>query len=129
MNGVYCKLTPQVNPFLFFPLFFLVLSLSTPPPYPSAPRPLYHSPQNRLAAGPSRDRRGRSREAPSTMISARPKYSTTAPAGFSASLPENPRKEFRSPAARPSGRSGGGAVSTPHRISSSRRRARAGGRK
>ncbi len=56
------------------------------------------------------------------MISARPKYSTTSPAQFSSALPENPRKDYNSPSARPSGRSGGGpAVSTPHRVSSSRR--------
>ena len=53
---------------------------------------------------------------------ARPKYSTTAPARFSSDLPENPRKEFRDPTARPSGQSGGVAVHTPHRVSSSIRR-------
>ena len=53
---------------------------------------------------------------------ARPKYSTTAPGRFSSTLPENPRKEYRSPEARPPGRSGGGpVVSTSHRVSSSRR--------
>ena len=53
---------------------------------------------------------------------ARPKYSTTSPARFSAALPENPRKEFNSEEARPSGRSGGGEpVSTLHRVSTSRR--------
>ena len=54
--------------------------------------------------------------------SARAKYSTTAPGQFRSDLPENPRKEYRSADARPSGRSGGGpAVSTPHRVSASRR--------
>jgi len=55
----------------------------------------------------------------------RSKYSTTSPARFSSALPENPRKEYNVAEARPSGRSGGGEpVSTPHRVSSSRRRAR-----
>jgi hypothetical protein len=54
---------------------------------------------------------------------ARAKYQTTAPARFSASLPENPRKDYNEPDARPPGRSGGGPpVSTPHRVSSSRRK-------
>lgn len=52
---------------------------------------------------------------------ARAKYQTTAPAGFSSALPQNPRKDYADPAARPSGRSGGGTVNTPHRVSSSRR--------
>ena len=52
---------------------------------------------------------------------ARPKYSETAPARFSSDLPENPRKEFRDPTARPPGKSGGVAAITPHRVSSSRR--------
>ena len=53
---------------------------------------------------------------------ARPKLSSTAPAFFSESDPENPRKDFNDPSARPSGRSGGPpAVSTPHRVSTSRR--------
>ena len=56
---------------------------------------------------------------------ARPKYSSTAPADFSSGLPRNPRKEYRSEEARPSGRSGGGpAVSNPHRVSASRRAGR-----
>ena len=54
---------------------------------------------------------------------ARAKYQTTAPAEFSDSEPENPRKNFRDPNARPSGRSGGGEAHTPHRVSSSRRKA------
>ena len=53
---------------------------------------------------------------------ARPKYSTTAPSEFSSDLPQNPRKEFRDPTARPPGKSGGVAVFTPHRVSSSIRR-------
>lgn len=53
---------------------------------------------------------------------ARPKYSSTSPAYFSSDLSVNPRKEYNSSEARPSGRSGGGpSVSTPHRVSSSRR--------
>ena len=53
---------------------------------------------------------------------ARAKYQTTAPAEFSSSLPVNPRKDYTDPDARPPGRSGGGPpVSTPHRVSSSRR--------
>jgi hypothetical protein len=54
---------------------------------------------------------------------ARAKYQTTAPAEFSSSLPVNPRKDYTDPDARPPGRSGGGPpVSTPHRVSSSRRK-------
>jgi hypothetical protein len=53
---------------------------------------------------------------------ARAKYQTTAPAAFSSDLPENPRKQYRSPEARPSGRSGGVPCDTPHRVSSSVRR-------
>lgn len=59
---------------------------------------------------------------------ARPKYSSTAPSEFRSDLPENSRKNYNSASARPSGRSGGVAVSTPHRISSSRRRSRKEGR-
>lgn len=54
---------------------------------------------------------------------ARPKFSSTSPGYFTDDQPENPRKEFRSPGARPPGRSGGGPpVSTPHRVSSSIRK-------
>ena len=60
---------------------------------------------------------------------ARPKYSSTAPAEFSSSLPRNPRKEFQRPerAFDTPGkrRLGEFAVSTPHRVSASRRRKRA----
>ena len=53
---------------------------------------------------------------------ARPKFQTTSPAYFSDSDPENPRKDYNDKSARPPGRSGGApAVSTPHRVSSSRR--------
>jgi hypothetical protein len=53
---------------------------------------------------------------------ARAKYQDSgAPPEFSSSLPQNSRKEYNSAEARPSGRSGGGSVSTPHRVSSSRR--------
>jgi hypothetical protein len=55
---------------------------------------------------------------------ARPKFATNAPAFFSDSDPENPRKEYKSEAARPSGSSGGGEVDTPHRVSSRKRGAR-----
>jgi hypothetical protein len=55
--------------------------------------------------------------------SPRPKYSTTSPARFSPNLAANPRKEYDSPDARPPGRSGGGPpVSTPHRVSTSKRK-------
>ena len=54
--------------------------------------------------------------------SVRPKYSTTAPARFSSDLPENPRKQYRSPEARPPGCSGGVPCDTPHRVSSSIRK-------
>lgn len=60
---------------------------------------------------------------------ARPKYSSTAPAGFSSSLPENPRKDYDDPSARPSGRSGGGECPTPHRNSSSVRKGERGAKK
>jgi len=60
---------------------------------------------------------------------ARPKYSSTAPSGFHSDLPQNPRKEFRDPTARPSGKSGGVAVDTPHRVSSSRRGKKKEGRR
>ena len=56
--------------------------------------------------------------------SPRPKYQSTSPARFDPSLPENSRKEYKSAEARPSGRSGGAPVSTPHRVSASRRRSR-----
>lgn len=60
---------------------------------------------------------------------ARPKYSSTAPSEFRSDLPENSRKDYRSASARPPGRSGGGPpVSTPHRVSASRRRSRKEGR-
>jgi hypothetical protein len=60
---------------------------------------------------------------------ARAKYQSTAPPEFRSSLPVNPRKEYNSAEARPSGRSGGGpAVSTPHRVSASRRGKRKAGR-
>lgn len=53
-------------------------------------------------------------------MTARAKFQSTAPAQFTTDQPENPRKNFRDPSARPSGRSGGGpAVSTPHRVSAS----------
>jgi hypothetical protein len=52
---------------------------------------------------------------------ARAKYQTTAPAEFRGSLTENPRKDYNSPGARPSGKSGGVVAHTPHRVSSSRR--------
>ena len=54
---------------------------------------------------------------------ARPKFSTTAPAYFEANQTENPRKNYHSREARPPGRSGGAPpVSTPHRVSSSIRK-------
>jgi hypothetical protein len=54
---------------------------------------------------------------------ARPKFSTTAPAYFEANQTENPRKSYHSREARPPGRSGGAPpVSTPHRVSSSIRK-------
>lgn len=54
---------------------------------------------------------------------ARPKFSSTAPAYFTEDQPRNPRKDYDSPSARPPGRSGGApAVSTPHRVSSSIRK-------
>ena len=57
------------------------------------------------------------------MSTARAKYQATAPAEFSSDLPVNLRKDFHDPSARPPGRSGGGIpVSTPHRVSSSRRK-------
>jgi hypothetical protein len=63
-------------------------------------------------------------------ISVRPKYSSTAPAEFSSSLPQNPRKDYNDPSARPPGRSGGGpAVSTPHRVSSSTRKSKSRSRR
>jgi hypothetical protein len=57
---------------------------------------------------------------------ARAKYQDSgAPPEFRSSLPVNPRKEYNSAEARPSGRSGGGpAVSTPHRVSSSIRKSK-----
>jgi len=64
------------------------------------------------------------------MSTARAKYQTTAPAEFSSALPENPRKQYRSPSARPPGRSGGApSVSTPHRVSSSIRRGKKASRR
>ena len=64
----------------------------------------------------------------------RAKYqSSGSPAEFSPDLPQNPRKNFRDPAARPPGRSGGVRADTPHRVSSSTRRSsrsrRSGGRR
>ena len=62
---------------------------------------------------------------------ARAKYqSSGAPAQFHSDLPENPRKEFRDPTARPPGKSGGVVAHTPHRVSSSiRKTARKAGRR
>ena len=60
---------------------------------------------------------------------ARPKFSTTSPAFFTSDQPENPRKNFRSAEARPPGRSGGVAVSTPHRVSSSIRKGKKASRR
>jgi hypothetical protein len=52
---------------------------------------------------------------------ARPKFQTTSPGYFAPDQPENPRKNYHADA-RPPGRSGGGEpVSTPHRVSSSKR--------
>lgn len=45
----------------------------------------------------------------------RGKVSTVAPAGFSDSRPANSRKEYKEPSARPSGRSGKGAVESSPR--------------
>lgn len=61
---------------------------------------------------------------------ARPKYDSTAPSEFRSSLPENSRKNYRDPDARPPGRSGGVPCDTPHRVSSSiRKGARKAGRR
>ena len=62
------------------------------------------------------------------MPTARAKYQSTAPGEFSSAFPRNPRKNFRDPTARPPGKSGGVAVHTPHRVSSSRRHRKAGKR-
>ena len=54
------------------------------------------------------------------MTTPRAKYQDSgSPGRFSSDLPENPRKNYDSEEARPSGRSGGGSCDTPHRVSSS----------
>ena len=79
MSLVYCKLIPLVNP-----LFGVVTRISLFPPTPTI------IPSSTVSAG------GR-------LLSntARPKFSTTAPAYFTEDQPENPRKNYNSRGARP----------------------------
>jgi hypothetical protein len=57
------------------------------------------------------------------MPTARAKYQEAgSPPKFKKSLPENPRKDYDEPGARPPGKSGGVLAHTPHKKSSSVRK-------
>ena len=64
------------------------------------------------------------------MSTARAKYQDSgSPGEFRSSLPQNPRKDYDDPDARPSGKSGGVPARTPHRVSSSIRKSKSRSRR